>query len=121
MSQKYDPEEECEKLMKQIKRIYEVKGLSARSFAKKAEIATSTWHDLVNGKTKPYIHTVYKLCNALDISIVSLIKSSSGTQEEKMNEKETELVEIYRNGTEKQKRLLEMYVETLAEKEEKRD
>ena len=38
-----------------------------------------------------------------------------------MNEKEMELVEIYRNGTEKQKRLLEMYVETLAEKEEKRD
>ena len=38
-----------------------------------------------------------------------------------MNEKEMELVEIYRNGTEKQKSLLEMYVETLAEKEEKRD
>lgn len=53
--------------------------------------------------------------------VVSLIKSSSGTQEEKMNKKEMELVEIYRNGTEKQKRLLEMYVETLAEKEEKRD
>ena len=121
MSQKYDPEEECAKLMEQIKRIYEAKGLSTRSFAKKAEIATSTWHDLLHGKTKPYVHTVYKLCNALDISIVSLIKSSSGTQEEKMNEKEMELVEIYRNGTEKQKRLLEMYVETLAEKEEKRD
>ena len=47
--------------------------VSYYALAREADISTSTLHALMAGKTRPYLYTVYKICNALDISILDLM------------------------------------------------
>lgn len=46
-------------------------------FGKAADVSPSTLHELMTGKTKPYLYTVYKICNALIISISDLLLEES--------------------------------------------
>lgn len=66
-SGRYNPEEKTKELIQNINKICEIRGISHYTLAKRADISTSTLHSLLAGKTKPYMYTVYRLCNALDM------------------------------------------------------
>lgn len=132
---KYDPDLECEKLIENIRTLCELKSMSHYAVALKAEISNSTMHSLMNGKTKPYIHTLFKLCNALEVTVVDLFgmtfisdtemeacASVESTREEEnackilsggLKADETELLIRYRCLTNKKKEMLREYAEML--------
>lgn len=74
---RYNPDEECDKLMKNIRTLCELKSMSQHAVAVKADISSSTIHCLMTGKTKPYVHTLFKLCNALDVSVEDILNMDS--------------------------------------------
>lgn len=82
-------------------------------------MSTSTLHALMAGKTKPYMYTVYKICNALDISIMDLLDDedmSENTTE--LSAKEREIISTYRKYSRSKKRMLETYMRMLEQFEE---
>ena len=91
--------------------------MSHYALAKMADVSPSTLHELMTGKTKPYLYTVYKICNALDISISDLLLEESRVpgMVSELNEKEQELVYLYRECSNKKKEHLELYLRMLAQ------
>lgn len=73
VSKPYNPEEKCEQLVENIKLLCKERAISYYALAQKADISTSALHSMMTGKTKPYMYTVYKLCNALEIPISELL------------------------------------------------
>ena len=73
VSKPYNPEEKCEQLVENIKLLCKERAISYYALARKADISTSALHSMMTGKTKPYMYTVYKLCNALEIPISELL------------------------------------------------
>ena len=72
-TKRYNPDLRCGELIRNIREYCEKNSVSYYALAKEADISTSTLHALMAGKTKPYMYTVYKICNALDISILDLV------------------------------------------------
>lgn len=68
----YNPDEECEKLIQNIKTLCKIKAVSINMTAKKAGLSSSALNELMNGKTRPQVYTLFKLCNALGVSINEL-------------------------------------------------
>lgn len=68
----YNPDEECEKLIQNIRTLCKIKDVSINMTAKKAGLSSSALNELMNGKTKPQVYTLFKLCNALGVSINEL-------------------------------------------------
>lgn len=116
-SKRYRPDVKCEELIQNIHDLCERQGISYYALARAADVSPSTLHELMNGKTKPYLYTVYKICNALDISISDLLLEESGTpgMVSELNEKEQELIYLYRKCSNKKKEHLEIYLRMLAQ------
>lgn len=112
---KYDPDQECGKLVKRVKTICDTKGMTKYALAKAADVSKSTLHDLFTGKNKPYVHTLYKICNGLDITISELFTDHESTVPSKdtLSQEEKELVISYRYLPEEKKNNLKMYVAML--------
>lgn len=116
---RYNPEEKSRELIQNIKKICDIKGISHYTLAKEADISTSTLHSLLSGKSRPYMYTVYRLCNALDIPITDLLAETGTEKIENISKKEQELLMLYRSCSSSKKRLLEIYMQMLSEFEEK--
>jgi DNA-binding Xre family transcriptional regulator len=112
---RYNPDEECDKLMNHIKMLCEQKTLKHHAVAVKAEMSSSTIHNLMSGKTKPYVHTLYKLCNALDVSVEEILSMSMDGDE---TADEKELLFLYRSLSAEKKNLSKMFLEMLKKYEE---
>jgi transcriptional regulator with XRE-family HTH domain len=91
---RYNPDEECDKLIENLKVLCELKSMSYYAVATKAEISNSTIHSLMSGKTRPYIHTLFKLCNALDVTVEDILCSNLNVIEEKEAIKKSSLEQI---------------------------
>ena len=90
-----------------------------RRLAKEADVSTSTLHALMAGKTKPYMYTVYKLCNALDISIMDLLDDEDMPENTtELNTKEREIISTYRKYSRSKKEMLGTYMKMLEQFEE---
>ena len=111
---RYNPEQKCEDLIRNIRKQCENHDISYYALAKEADVSTSTLHALMAGKTKPYMYTVYKLCNALDISIMDLLDDEDMPENTtELNAKEREIISSYRKFSRSKKRMLEMYMRML--------
>ncbi|MBU5481548.1 helix-turn-helix domain-containing protein [Blautia sp. MSJ-19] len=111
---RYHPEEKCEELIRHIKKLCDDRGMSYYALAKDAEVSPSTLHELLSGKTKPYLYTVYKLCNALDVSMMEILGENMVLENTgDLNKKEKELLLLYRKCSRTQKEHLEMYLKML--------
>lgn len=75
---KYNPEEECDYFIRRIKSICAHKGISIGELAERAELAYSTMNELMNGKTRPQVYTMLKICNALDVTVGELLTEDAG-------------------------------------------
>lgn len=118
---RYNPDSECENIMNNIEEICKNKGISHYVLANLAEISTSTLYGLMKGKTKPYMYTIYKICNALDVTIETILRNKEQNEEENketllMHEKR--LISIYQSMPEQKKRLLEIYADMLEKYEQ---
>ena len=116
---RYNPEEKSKELIQNVNKICEMRGISHYTLAKKADISTSTIHSLLAGKTKPYMYTVYRLCNALDMPISDLLIEDGNEKIENISKEEQELLLFYRKCSPSKRHLLELYMQMLDQFQEK--
>lgn len=118
---RYNPEQKCEDLIRKLREQCGNRNISYYALAKKADVSTSTLHALMAGKTKPYMYTVYKLCNALDISIRDILDDEDMPENTtELSAKEREIISTYRKYSRSKKRMLETYMRMLEQFEENR-
>lgn len=119
----YNPETEYETMIMRLKKICEKKKMTSYALANAAGISTSTLSYMLSGKTKPQIHTVLMLCNALEISIVDLFTDESRSQDAQLKKKRTPLseesvIQRYRQFSDRKKEMLEIYLNMLEQYED---
>lgn len=118
---RYNPEQKCEDLIRKLREQCGSHNISYYALAKEADVSTSTLHALMAGKTKPYMYTVYKLCNALDISIRDILDDKDMPENTtELSAKECDIISSYRKFSRSKKRMLEMYMRMLEQFEENR-
>ena len=111
---RYNPEQKCENLIWKLREQCENRNISYYALAKEADVSTSTLYALIAGKTKPYMYTVYKLCNALDISILDLLDDEDMPKNTtELSAKEREIISSYRKFSRSKKRMFETYMRML--------
>lgn len=120
VSKPYNPEEKCEQLVENIKLLCKERAISYYALAQKADISTSALHSMMTGKTKPYMYTVYKLCNALEIPISELLIDEECEEQEVLTFDELQMLAVYRQLSVGEKDLLHDVVKLLQGYEVKR-
>ena len=116
-TKRYNPDLRCGELIRNIREYCEKNSVSYYALAKEADISTSTLHALMAGKTKPYMYTVYKICNALDISILDLVVEAEESAEKTgLTHRERMWIAQYRKYSESKKEMLEVYADTIQRK-----
>ena len=120
VSKPYNPEEKCEQLVENIKLLCKERAISYYALAQKADISTSALHSMVTGKTKPYMYTVYKLCNALEIPISELLIDEECEEQEVLTFDELQMLAVYRQLSVGEKDLIHDVVKLLQGYEVKR-
>ena len=113
---RYNPEKKSKELIQNIKKICEVREISYYTLARQADISTSTLHSLLSGKFRPYLYTVYKLCNALNISISELLLETENETMQAISKEEQELLRFYRDCSLAKRYFLNIYVRMLEAK-----
>lgn len=111
--ERYDPDEECNRLIQRIKKICETRGVSRYALAKSADVSKSALNELISGKTKPYVYTLYKICNALNMPIEELLCDKLDEKNNNLSSNEQEILIIYRYLSEDKKNLLYTYINML--------
>ncbi|MCD8021131.1 MAG: helix-turn-helix transcriptional regulator [Clostridiales bacterium] len=111
----YNPEKECENLITAIKIISASKGLSQNALAKKAGISVSTLNGLYKDKTKPTMYTIFKICNALDITVPDLLQGG----ELNLAEEEIELLAAYRYFPDYKKKQTQIFMKMMKDYDRK--
>ena len=120
VSKPYNPEEKCEQLVENIKLLCKERAISYYALAQKADISTSAFHSMMTGKTKPYMYTVYKLCNALEIPISELLIDEECEEQEVLTFDELQMLAVYRQLSVGEKDLIHDVVKLLQGYEVKR-
>lgn len=120
VSKPYNPEEKCEQLVENIKLLCKERAISYYALAQKADISTSALHSMMTGKTKPYMYTVYKLCNALEIPISELLIDEECEEQEVLTFDELQMLAVYRQLSVGEKDLIHDVVKLLQGHEVKR-
>lgn len=120
VSKPYNPEEKCEQLVENIKLLCKERAISYFALAQKADISTSALHSMMTGKTKPYMYTVYKLCNALEIPISELLIDEECEEQEVLTFDELQMLAVYRQLSVGEKDLIHDVVKLLQGYEVKR-
>ena len=120
VSKPYNPEEKCEQLVENIKLLCKERAISYYVLAQKADISTSALHSMMTGKTKPYMYTVYKLCNALEIPISELLSDEECEEQEVLTFDELQMLAVYRQLSVGDKDLIHYVVKLLQGYEVKR-
>lgn len=120
VSKPYNPEEKCEQLVENIKLLCKERAISYYAMAQKADISTSALHSMMTGKTKPYMYTVYKLCNALEIPISELLIDEECEEKEVLTFDELQMLAVYRQLSVGEKDLIHDVVKLLQGYEVKR-
>lgn len=120
VSKPYNPEEKCEQLVENIKLLCKERAISYYALAQKADISTSALHSMMTGKTKPYMYTVYKLCNALEIPISGLLIDEECEEQEVLTFDELQMLAVYRQLSVGEKDLIHDVVKLLQGYEVKR-
>ena len=120
VSKPYNPEEKCEQQVENIKLLCKERAISYYALAQKADISTSALHSMMTGKTKPYMYTVYKLCNALEIPISELLIDEECEEQEVLTFDELQMLAVYRQLSVGEKDLIHDVVKLLQGYEVKR-
>lgn len=74
----YDIGKTCGDVIGRIKAACGERSLTYRAAALRADVSPSAMYKLMDGATVPYLDTLLKLCNALDVSVSDLLGESRG-------------------------------------------
>lgn len=107
----YDPEERSIKIADNLNFICDVKNVSLSQLSAQTGISKSTLSNIMNGVSSPFLHTIFRICDALDITLEELIGDrpwdvgrESG---ETLTEEEKRLLYLYRHLSVPKKNWLE--------------
>lgn len=109
----YNPDEECEKLVRKIRYLIEAKGMSIYNTAERAGISPSTLNELLHKRSRPQMYTLFKLCNALEVPLEDMF--DVGT--DKLATDEEKLLFSYRHLPKWKREKLNEYIEMLIQYE----
>ena len=109
----YDPEKEYNNMLEKLKAICKQKRVSRYSLAKYTGMSTSSISALMEGETRPYIYTIFLICNALGITIKDLLDDNSTERDQE----ERQLIIQYRLLTSEKKKQLKVYMDMLQQYE----
>lgn len=117
----YNSEKVCEKMVCRIEKICQERGITYNMLAQQAGISNSTLSYLLRGKSRPNLHTVLQVCNALDVSIHDLIDettidsifSEMVITESPSVETEQNILQRYQFLSARKQALLELYLDML--------
>ena len=117
----YNSEKVCEKMVCRIEKICRERGITYNTLAQQAGISNSTLSYLLRGRSRPNLHTVLQVCNALDVSLDDLIDETeidgifSGiiAVECASEEKEQNILQRYQSLSARKQVLLELYLDML--------
>lgn len=123
----YHPDEECGKVLQRIRRFCEIRELSLDVLAREVGLSAASMYNLMSGKTSLQLSVLYRLCNALGISLEELtvagvMDEGDGNHKEeafdvrsigRLSAHEKNLVALFRYMPERKKRMLRVYTEML--------
>lgn len=109
----YNPDEECGKLVRKIKYLIEAKGMSIYNTAERAGISPSTLNELLHKRSRPQMYTLFKLCNALGVSLEDMFDVETG----RLTADEEKLLFSYRYLPNWKREKLNEYIEMLIQYE----
>lgn len=117
----YNSEKVCEKMVCRIEKKCQERGITYNMLAQQAGISNSTLSYLLRGKSRPNLHTVLQVCNALDVSIHDLIDettidsifSEMVITESPSVETEQNILQRYQFLSARKQALLELYLDML--------
>lgn len=78
------------KIGKHLKNIRLERGLSIRDIAKKIELSPAAWSNIERDANSPTLHTLTKICDALNIHMVDLLQQCEKEEAEKILFRKTE-------------------------------
>lgn len=105
----YKSEEEYQLMLGKLKEICKQKNMSQYALAKATGMSTSSMSSLMKGETRPYIHSMLMICEALDVSIGELFDNKvSGDDVD-----EETFTRIYRCLTPEKRKVLKVYMDML--------
>ena len=96
-------------MMNKVREICNQRGLSYYFLAKATGLSPSSISCLMRGETKPYLYTILRICEAIDISVEDLTQY----EEESENEEEKQLLRTFRRLSPEKQKLLKTYIKML--------
>lgn len=117
----YNSEKVCAKMVSKIEKICEERGITYNSLAQQAGISNSTLSYLLRGISRPNLHTVLQVCNALDVSLNDLIDETEYDRifsgrvvgECASDEKGQMILQRYQSLSARKQALLELYLDMI--------
>lgn len=117
----HNSEKVCEKMVCRIERICRERGITYNTLAQQAGISNSTLSYLLRGRSRPNLHTVLQICNALGVALNDLIDETEidgifggiAVAEWGSKEKEQNILQRYQSLSARKQALLELYLDML--------
>lgn len=108
-------------MVSKIEKICEERGITYNSLAQQAGISNSTLSYLLRGISRPNLHTVLQVCNALDVSLNDLIDETEYDRifsgrvvgECASDEKGQMILQRYQSLSARKQALLELYLDMI--------
>ncbi len=91
----YDADRQTARIAESLRRICEGKDVTLSRLAKMTGISKSTLSKIMKGEASPFLHTIFRICNALDISLEELIGEESQGDELRENEHQSDELRRY--------------------------
>lgn len=110
----YDIGKTCGDVIGRIKAACDERSLTYRAAALRADVSPSAMYKLMDGATVPYLDTLLKLCNALDVSVSDLLgESRGGVCDSSRPSEEDRVAAAYRRLSREKRELLKLYLAML--------
>lgn len=105
-----------DKVFERIEYLCKIKHLTMYRLAKNADLPYSSLNNIIHRRTCPTIGTLEKLCKGLNISLSDFFDFELyPLKDDKLSEREDELVNKYRNLSKKKQELLDAYIDGLSQ------
>lgn len=104
-------------VFERIEYLCKIKHFSLYRLAKESDMPYSSLNNIVHRRTCPTVSTLEKLCRGLNITLSDFFDFELyPLKDESLSQKEDELINKYRNLSQKKQLLLDAYIDGLSQK-----
>lgn len=97
----YNLDEKSVRLAENLSRICAAKGITLNQLSAATKISKSTLSNILNGVSSPYLDTIIRICNYLEVSLEELAGLGQGGStvivESELSEVEQRIIYVYRH------------------------